>query len=44
MEGLLALVAIIAIMVIVGALAVTFGAESRETFVDPRLSPTPNVF
>jgi predicted dienelactone hydrolase len=41
MEGLLVLVAIIAVLALVDALAVSFGAESRETFVDPRLAARP---
>ena len=36
MEALLALMAIIAILAVFGTMAITFGAESRESFVDPR--------
>ena len=36
MEGLLVLMVIMGVLAMIGALAVTFGAESRETFVDPR--------
>ena len=39
MEALLVLMVIIALLAIVGSLAMSFGAESRETFVDPRQFP-----
>jgi hypothetical protein len=36
MEGLFILVAIVVILVALDAFATAFGADSRETFADPR--------
>jgi hypothetical protein len=36
MEGLLILLAVVVTVAVLDAVAVAFGAESRETFLDPR--------
>jgi hypothetical protein len=43
MEGLFTLLAIVVVLATLDAFATAFGAESRETFVDPRRSPTPGL-
>jgi hypothetical protein len=43
MEGLLVLMAIVAVMAMIGVLAIEFGGETRETFVDPRRAPISQI-
>jgi hypothetical protein len=43
MEGLFILITVIAGMAVLDGLAIVFGGESREAFVDPRVQPRPSI-